>query len=264
MGVLNLTLDSFSDGGRFIHVDDALRQAEQMLEAGVDVLDLGAESTRPGAEPVGIDEELERLIPVIERLVATQDVLLSIDTSKPEVMQAAVQAGAGMINDVYALRKPGALEMAAQLDVPVCLMHMQGTSPKTMQQEISASDDVISDIQDFFYARIQACLSAGLDREKLILDPGFGFGKTVAQNLWMTQQLSVFQTHGLPVLLGVSRKSTIGVVLQQDVTNRLFGGLGLAIFAVLQGVGLIRTHDVAASKQAIDMVDAVLLAKQAE
>lgn len=257
MGILNITPDSFSDGGDFLKKDAAIRQAEIMLEEGADFLDLGAESSRPGAVPVSVEQELERLIPVIQHLSAAHDVVLSVDTYKPEVMRESVQAGAGMINDIYALRSPGALEMAAKLDVPVCLMHMQGT-PHTMQTNPEYPDGVVLSIQKFFEARIAACLEAGLKREHLILDPGFGFGKTVAHNLKLTQQLRAFQTHGLPILLGVSRKSTLGAVLQQDVAHRLPGALGVTVFAALQGLAIIRTHDVGATKQALKIVDAII------
>jgi len=257
MGILNITPDSFSDGGDFFKTDDAMRQAEAMLADGADLLDLGAESSRPGAVPVSAEQEIERLIPVIQQLSAAHDVVLSVDTYKPEVMREAVQAGAGMINDIYALRAPGALEMAAKLDVPVCLMHMQGT-PDNMQTKPDYSDGVVLSIQNFFEERIAACIKAGFKRERLILDPGFGFGKTVTHNLELTQQLMAFQVHGLPLLLGVSRKSTLGAVLQQDVAHRLPGALGVTVFAALQGVTMIRTHDVGATKQALDMVDAII------
>jgi len=257
MGILNLTPDSFSDGGDFLKTHDAVRQAEKMIAEGADILDLGAESSRPGAVPVPAEQELERLIPVIQHLSTRYDITLSVDTYKPDVMREAVQVGAGMINDIYALRAPGALDMAAKLDVPVCLMHMQGT-PNNMQLNPDYSDGVVASIQAFFHERIDACQHAGIKRERLILDPGFGFGKTVAHNLMLTQQLHVFQSHDRPLLLGVSRKSTLGAVLQQDVSHRLPGALGASVFAALQGVTMIRTHDVGATKQALDMVDAIV------
>lgn len=259
MGILNITPDSFSDGGRFLKADDAMRQAEKMLAEGADMLDLGAESSKPGAVPVSAAQELARLIPIIKQLSDAHDVLLSVDTYKPDVMHEAVEAGAGMINDIYALRAPGALKMAAQLDVPVCLMHMQGT-PASMQKTPDYPEGVVASIQDFFEERVAACVKAGIKRERLILDPGFGFGKTVTHNLELTRALLAFQSHNLPLLLGVSRKSTLGIVLQQDVANRLPGALGLTVFAALQGVTIIRTHDVGATKQALDMVDAMIQA----
>jgi len=260
MGILNLTPDSFSDGGDFLKIPDALQQAKKMIAEGADILDLGAESSRPGAAPVSAEQELERLIPVIQHLSNTYDVALSVDTYKPDVMREAVQAGAGMINDIYALREPGALDMAASLDVPVCLMHMQGT-PKTMQTKPDYPNGVVMSIQSFFDERMEACLKAGIRREHMILDPGFGFGKTVTHNLTLIQQLHIFQSYDRPLLLGVSRKSTLGAVLEQELAHRLPGALGATVFAVLNGVTMIRTHDVGATKQALDMVDAIVQAK---
>tara|TARA_R110002126_G_scaffold110918_2_gene248537 strand:- start:67260 stop:68045 length:786 start_codon:yes stop_codon:yes gene_type:complete len=260
MGILNLTPDSFSDGGDFLNTDDAVQQAEKMIAEGADLLDLGAESSRPGAIPVSAEQELERLIPVIQHLSNTYDIALSVDTYKPDVMREAVQAGAGMINDIYALRAPGALDMVASLDVPVCLMHMQGT-PNTMQTKPDYPNGVVTSIQAFFDERMDACHKAGIRYERVILDPGFGFGKTAVHNLELTQQLQAFQRYDRPLLLGVSRKSTLGVVLQQDVTHRLPGALGVTVYAALHGVTMIRTHDVGATKQALDMVDAIVQAK---
>jgi len=258
MGIVNLTPDSFSDGGLCVRKEDAIRHIETMLAEGADLIDLGAESSRPGAVPVSTEQELERLIPVIQEISSMHDVVLSVDTTKPEVMYEVVQAGAGMINDIFGLRAPGALEVAAKLDVPVCLMHMQGT-PGNMQIKPDYPDGVVTSIQRFFEERIQVCMKAGLKRKHLLLDPGFGFGKTVAHNLALTRNLQVFQSHGLPLLLGVSRKSTLGAILQQNVANRLPGALGVAVFAALQGVTIIRTHDVGATKQALEMVDAIVL-----
>ncbi|MDF1678363.1 MAG: dihydropteroate synthase [Legionellaceae bacterium] len=257
MGILNVTPDSFSDGGLFLKPEAALRQAEKMITEGADVLDIGAESTRPGARPLPLNQELDRLMPVIEALVATHDIAFSVDTNKPEVMQVAVAAGAACINDVFALQKPGALAMAAALDVPVCLMHMQGT-PETMQEALDATDDVVLRVQQFFKARVEACLDAGIAKERLILDPGFGFGKTVNQNLTLTRQLSELSVYDLPLLLGVSRKSTIGAVLQQTVDERLSGGLALSVFAALKGVAMLRTHDVAETKASLRIIDVML------
>ncbi|MDF1683768.1 MAG: dihydropteroate synthase [Legionellaceae bacterium] len=260
MGILNLTPDSFSDGGDFLKTPDAVQQAEKMIAEGADLVDLGAESSRPGAVPVPAEQELERLIPVIQDISKSYDIAISVDTYKPDVMREAVRAGAGMINDIYALRTPGALEMAASLDVPVCLMHMQG-APNNMQIKPNYSNGVVASIQAFFDERIKACEHAGIKREHLILDPGFGFGKSVAHNLALTQQLQAFQSHERPLLLGVSRKSTLGAVLQQEVAHRLPGALGVTVFAALHGVTMIRTHDVGETKQALDMVDAIVQAK---
>ncbi len=257
MGILNITSDSFSDGGLFLKPTDALKQAEKMIREGADILDIGAESTRPGAEPLDVGQELDRVMPVIELILKHHDIAFSIDTYKPDVMAAAVKAGAACINDVFALQRPGAVEMAAKLDVPVCLMHMQGI-PKTMQMGLDDDNDVILRVQNFFKARIDACLSAGISRKKLILDPGFGFGKTPRQNLCLIKHLSDFHTYQLPLLLGVSRKSTIGTVLEQTVNNRLSGGLALSVFAALKGVAMIRTHDVAETRQALEMMDVML------
>ncbi|MDX2345622.1 MAG: dihydropteroate synthase [Legionella sp.] len=262
MGVLNITPDSFSDGGLFLKPEAALSQAEKMIHDGADILDIGAESTRPGAKALDVAQELQRLMPVLELILSRHDIAISIDTYKPEVMQAAILAGAACINDVFALQKPGALDMAATLDVPVCLMHMQGT-PETMQVGLSDADtenidDVILQVHAFFEARVAACLDAGLSRTQLILDPGFGFGKTVKQNLRLTKKIAMLTDNNMPLLLGVSRKSTIGAVLQQTVGNRLSGGLALSVFAALNGVAMLRTHDVAETRQALEMIDVML------
>ena len=259
MGILNITPDSFSDGGLFLKQGDALQQADKIIQEGADVLDIGAESTRPGARPVDVNQELDRLMPIIETLVSRYDIAISVDTSKPEVMEAAVLAGAACINDVFALQKEGAIEMAARLEVPVCLMHMHGV-PESMQHNVDVplEDDVVLRVQDFFEARVAACLAAGLTEAQLILDPGFGFGKTVAQNLRLTQQIAAFSVNGLPLLLGVSRKSTIGTVLEQPVAHRLSGGVALSVFAALQGVAMIRTHDVGETKNALKLIDVML------
>lgn len=257
MGILNLTPDSFSDGGLFLSQGSALRQAEKMVSEGADILDIGAESTRPGATPLSVDEELERLMPILERIIKHHDVAVSVDTYKPEVMQAVADAGAACINDVFALQKPGALEVAAGLDVPICLMHMQGT-PETMQVGLHETNDMMMRIQDFFGARIKAAENAGIARERLILDPGFGFGKTPRQNLQMVKALSQFHTHDLPLLLGVSRKSTIGAVLKQTVDKRLSGGLALSVFSACEGLSMIRTHDVQETREALDIIDVML------
>ena len=257
MGILNVTPDSFSDGGRFLERDKALQHADDMVAQGADLLDIGGESSRPGARPVSIDQELTRVIPVIEAFRARADIALSIDTCKPEVMRAAVVAGASFINDIQALQAPGALAEVSRLKVPVCLMHMQGR-PGSMQVSPSYETGVISAIQAFFAERIVACVSAGIPRQHLMLDPGFGFGKTDEQNLLLTKQLLAFQSHGLPLLFGASRKSTIGSFLNQNESGRLAGGLGLAVFAALQGVSMIRTHDVDVTQQALRMVDAVI------
>lgn len=256
MGILNVTPDSFSDGGRYVDIDAALRQAESMQKEGASIIDIGGESTRPNATVVSLQEELDRVLPVIERCREALDITLSIDTYKAEVMTAAVKAGAGLINDVRALQSPGALAAAAETSVPICLMHMQG-SPQTMQSA-PTYDNIIEEITDFFSARIQACQEAGIAKNRLILDPGFGFGKTVVHNLQIVSQLQHFQSLGCPLLLGVSRKSTIGAVLEREVDDRLAGSLALSSLAIERGARIIRAHDVKATMDAIKITWEVL------
>lgn len=256
MGVLNVTPDSFYDGGCYQTTDAAYDQAQAMIAAGVDLIDIGGESSRPDAAFISIQEELDRVMPIIERIGAAAPIAISIDTWKPEVMQAAVQAGVACINDIFALRSEGALTVAAQCDVPICLMHILGT-PRTMQTDPQYPQGVIREVDGFFAQRIQACVDAGIDRSRLILDPGFGFGKTVQHNLQMVQRLAQFHQHQLPILLGMSRKSTIGAVLDQPPSGRLAGGLALAVHATLSGVSILRTHDVVETKQACTIIQAV-------
>lgn len=256
MGILNITPDSFSDGGEFMNVQQAYERAQELIAQGADIIDIGGESSRPGATPVSCEEELARVIPVIERIRAVSDVCLSIDTVKPRVMEAAVGAGASFINDVKALTDPGSLSMAARLNVPVCLMHMQGT-PLSMQDKPEYSGDIIDEINDFFIKRIEACLHAGIAREHIILDPGFGFGKTKDHNLTIIKRLSEFQKHQCPILLGVSRKQTIGLVLNKSPLERSIGGLAVSVFAAMQGVSIMRTHDVDSTQQALTMTQAI-------
>ena len=257
MGVLNVTPNSFSDGGHFLDTSHACKRAEEMIAHGADIIDIGGESTRPGAECVSADEELARVIPVIERIRTISDISIAIDTSKAAVMYSAVAAGATIINDIRALTGEGVLDAAAELKVPVCLMHMQGT-PKTMQDNPHYAHDIVDEINQFFQQRIAACLQAGIPKPHIMLDPGFGFGKTVQHNLQILKRLAEFQEHQLPVLLGVSRKSTIGTVLQKAVTERLSGGLAIAVFAALQGVSIIRSHDVDETNQALQMIDSIM------
>ncbi|HUT41459.1 MAG TPA: dihydropteroate synthase [Gammaproteobacteria bacterium] len=255
MGILNVTPDSFSDGGEFLAPDRAAEHAQEMVEAGAAIIDVGGESTRPGAEAVPEDVELQRVIPVIEALHATLAVPVSIDTRKPAVMQAAVQAGAGLINDVNALQAPGMLATAAALGVPVCLMHMQGT-PQSMQEQPEYRD-AVEEVAGFLVGRAEACQAAGIARDRILLDPGFGFGKTTRHNLQLLQRLDVLVARGYPVLVGLSRKSLIGNVLDLPVDKRLYPGLALAVLAVWQGAAIVRTHDVAATREAIEMCQAV-------
>ena len=256
MGILNITPDSFSDGGEFMNVQHAYERAQELIAQGADIIDIGGESSRPGATPVSCEEELARVIPVIERIRAVSDVCLSIDTVKARVMEAAVGAGASLINDIKALTDPGSLSMAARLNVPVCLMHMQGT-PISMQDKPEYSSDIIDEINDFFMQRIDACLQAGIARKHIILDPGFGFGKTKDHNLTIIKRLSEFQKHQCPILLGVSRKQTIGLVLNKSPLERSVGGLAVAVFAAMQGVSIMRTHDVDNTQQALTMTQAI-------
>ena len=258
MGVLNVNPDSFFDGGRYLDKHQALAHAKTMVNQGVDIIDVGGESTRPGVQPISVDDELARVIPVIESIAATHDVMISIDTYKPEVMRAAVAVGAHLINDVFALRYPGALEAAAALDVPVCLMHMQGI-PSTMQENPSYPNGVMHALHAFFSERVAACLAVGMPRANLLLDPGFGFGKTVNDNLILTRDLAeIVSTYALPVMYGCSRKHSIGAILGEDAPNRLAGGLGLAVYAVVVGARIIRTHDVLETRHALKTVSAVL------
>lgn len=256
MGILNVTPDSFSDGGRFLAPEQALAKALQMIEEGADIIDIGGESTKPGALPISNDEELARVIPVITRLRKETDICISIDTNKAQVMHEAITAGASMINDISALNSREKLNLAAKLKVPVCLMHMQG-EPQTMQNSPQYERDLVDEINSFFQQRIEACLAAGIERHNLIIDPGFGFGKTVGHNLRMVNKLVSFRQFNLPVMLGMSRKSTVGMILNQPVDKRLIGSLVLATFASIQGANIIRTHDIAETKQMQMMLEAI-------
>lgn len=250
MGVVNVTPDSFSDGGCFDQPEAAVAHALELLAQGADILDIGGESTRPGAQPVTAEQELARVIPVIQSLRAATDAPISIDTSKPAVMRAAVIAGADMINDVLALRSPGALETAAELAVPVCLMHMLG-EPRTMQQD-PRYERVVEDILDFFEGRIQACLDAGVAREHIVLDPGFGFGKTLDHNLSLLADFAEFNRLGYPVLAGLSRKSMLGSLTGRDrPEQRLAASIAGALLAAQNGAALLRVHDVAETVDAL-------------
>ena len=255
MGILNVTPDSFSDGGRFADRQRAVEHATAMVADGAAIIDVGGESTRPGAQAVPVDEELKRVIPVIEALRRDLDVAVSVDTSKPEVMRAAVAAGAGLVNDVSALRLPGALETAAALDVPVCLMHMRG-EPRTMQ-ESPTYDDVVRDVYHFLEGRIGECVRGGIARERLLIDPGFGFGKTLDHNLELLRRLDEFAVLGQPLLVGLSRKSMIGRALGLPLEERLHASVALALLAVQRGARIVRVHDVRATRDALRMYEAV-------
>ncbi len=255
MGILNVTPDSFSDGGLFTGKQAAINRVRQMIAEGAGIIDIGGESTRPGAQAVSIEEELARVIPVIEAVRSESDIPISVDTSKPKVMTAAVQAGASMINDVRALREPGALETAAELKVPVCLMHMQG-EPRAMQAE-PRYQDVVTEVLAFLLQRVASCEAAGISRETLMIDPGFGFGKTLQHNLALFYELQRFVATGLPLLVGVSRKSMIGEVLDIPVTQRMSASVALAGLATWLGAEIIRAHDVQPTVHAVKMCQAI-------
>jgi len=255
MGILNVTPDSFSDGGRHYVPASALQQTARMIEEGAAIIDVGGESTRPGANDVPLEEELDRVIPVIERVNAEFDTIISIDTSKPQVMSEAVKAGAALINDVNALRADGAVEVAAESGVPICLMHMQG-KPRTMQHAPTYKH-VVHDVMEFLRGRITVCMEAGIHKDRILVDPGFGFGKTVEQNLQLMRGLDAFHEFDCPVLVGVSRKSMIGVILDADVEERLIGTVALEALAIWQGTQIIRAHDVKAAVDAVKIASAV-------
>lgn len=257
MGILNVTPDSFSDGGKFSELELAIRQAEAMVKAGATFIDVGGESTRPGAVPVSLDEELDRVIPVIEKISNELDVVVSVDTSKAQVMTQAVQSGAGMINDVRALRNEGALSAAItaanDFNVPSCLMHMQG-EPQSMQDK-PRYHGVVEEVIDFFEQRIEECEKAGLERRHILIDPGFGFGKTLDHNYQILKNLYKFNRFNIPVLVGMSRKSMIGNLLKREVNQRLAGNIATATIAATAGVGIIRVHDVVETMDAIKIVN---------
>jgi dihydropteroate synthase len=255
MGIVNVTPDSFSDGGKFNTTEKAIAHALQLVEEGADILDIGGESTRPGATPVPLDEELNRVIPVIEGLCHI-GVPLSIDTYKPQVMQAAIAAGADMVNDVCALREPQALEIVAASQAGVCLMHMQGR-PQTMQAN-PEYDDVVKAVNDFLAERLAAAKQAGIDSSRILLDPGFGFGKRTAHNLTLLNHLNDIQSLGLPLLIGLSRKSVLGQVVGSNVDERLHASIAASVISVMKGASIVRVHDVKPMVDALKIVEAVL------
>jgi dihydropteroate synthase len=255
MGILNVTPDSFSDGGLFLSREQAFKHALAMAAEGADIIDVGGESTRPGASPASCQQELDRVIPVIEALHDGLPLPISIDTSKPDVMREAVAAGAGMINDVRALRAEGALSTAVELAVPVCLMHMQG-EPRTMQHD-PHYEDVVVEVRSFLRARRDACLDAGMQAHDIIIDPGFGFGKTLDHNLRLLRELGAFKVLASPILVGLSRKSMIAKALGLPLEQRLHAGLALMVLAVRNGASIVRVHDVRAAREAVRMVEAV-------
>lgn len=255
MGILNVTPDSFSDGGEFNRVDAAVQRAIEMQAQGAAIIDVGGESTRPGAEPVSVSQEIERVVPVIEAIRRCSDVQISIDTSKPEVMSAAVQAGANLVNDVNALRAPGAIACCAELAVPVCLMHMKG-EPRTMQKNPVYSD-VVDDVRDFLLDRVKVCVEAGIAGNQILLDPGFGFGKTLEHNLQLLSRLHEFCELDFPVLVGVSRKSMLGEILNRPVDERMIGGVAVTVLAFGKGARWFRVHDVAETGDALKICKAL-------
>ncbi|MDE1463266.1 dihydropteroate synthase [Spartinivicinus poritis] len=255
MGILNVTPDSFYDGGAYKYLDQALVQAERMVKEGASIIDVGGESTRPGAKPVSASEELDRVIPVVEQISQQLDVIVSVDTSTPAVITEAANNGAGLINDVRALLRDGALQAAADTNLPVCLMHMQG-EPGNMQSNPKYLS-VVDDVKQFLLARIKACETIGISRSRLVLDPGFGFGKTVEHNFSLAKHLADLKNLELPILIGVSRKSMIGAALNKDVDERLYGTLAVNLWCYMQGGSIFRVHDVAATVDCLKLVQAI-------
>ena len=254
MGIVNVTPDSFSDGGQFAVTNLAADHALKLVEEGAAILDIGGESTRPNATPVGLQEELDRVIPVIEALVSQVNIPISIDTYKPQVMQAAINAGASIVNDVCALQEDGALQVVSKSNAGVCLMHMQGT-PQTMQDN-PRYDHVVNDVSDFLAVRLQACIDAGIAKNRILLDPGFGFGKTRAHNIALIRQLENFAVLGQPLLVGLSRKSVLGQMTGNDVDARLYASIAASVIAAQKGAKILRVHDVKATVEALKVVSA--------
>jgi len=255
MGILNATPDSFSDGGKFNSTEKAINHALEMLQDGADIIDVGGESTRPGADAVPADEEIARVVPIIKALRQQSNVCISIDTSKPDVMRAAVQAGANLVNDVNGLREPGALGVCAELGVPVCVMHMQG-QPRTMQ-EAPRYEDIIAEVKSYLLQRINECVAAGIKRENIIIDPGFGFGKSLQHNLQLLKHLHEFESLGAPILVGLSRKSMLGAILGSPVEQRLHASVAAAVLAWTKGAKIFRVHDVKPTVDALKVCVAV-------
>ena len=257
MGIVNMTPDSFSDGGNYNNLDDAMRRVDNMIQAGATFIDVGGESTRPGAADVSTSEELDRVIPLVEKIARYFDVWISVDTSKPEVITEAAKAGAHLINDIRALTLPGALQAAQKTQLPVCIMHMQG-DPKTMQNAPHYQQDIYQEVDSFFTEHIQRCVTAGIAREKIILDPGFGFGKTLAHNYRLLATLERFHHFNLPILVGMSRKSMVGQVLNVPPKERVLGSVSCAVIAAMKGAQIIRVHDVKETFDAMRIVQATL------
>ena len=257
MGIVNMTPDSFSDGGNYNNLDDAMRRVDSMIQSGATFIDVGGESTRPGAAEVSVEEELDRVIPLVEKIARYFDVWISVDTSKPQVMTESAKAGAHLINDIRALTEPDAIEAAAKTQLPVCIMHMQG-DPKTMQNAPHYQQDIYQEVDQFFTQHINRCVNAGIEREKIILDPGFGFGKNLQHNYRLLAKLNNFHHFGLPLLVGMSRKSMIGQVLNVAPQERMIGSVSCAVIAAMQGAQIIRVHDVKETFDALRIVQATL------
>ena len=257
MGIVNMTPDSFSDGGNYNNLDDAMRRVDSMIQSGATFIDVGGESTRSGAAEVSVEEELDRVIPLVDKIARYFDVWISVDTSKPQVMTESAKAGAHLINDIRALTEPGAIEAAAKTQLPVCIMHMQG-DPKTMQNAPHYQQDIYQEVDQFFTQHINRCVNAGIAREKIILDPGFGFGKNLQHNYRLLAKLNNFHHFGLPLLVGMSRKSMIGQVLNVAPQARMVGSVSCAVIAAMQGAQIIRVHDVKETFDALRIVQATL------
>lgn len=260
MGILNVTPDSFSDGGKHNELIQALTHANEMINAGATIIDVGGESTRPGAADVSVEQELERVIPVVEAIAQRFEVWISVDTSKPEVIRESARVGAHIINDIRSLQEPGALEAAAETGLPVCLMHMQG-EPKTMQQA-PQYQNVLRDVDEFFVEHIARCEAAGIKKSQLLLDPGFGFGKNLSHNYQLLAHLADYHHFGLPLLVGMSRKSMIGQLLNVGPSQRLTGSLACAVIAAMQGAHILRVHDVKETVEAMRVVEATQSARE--
>ncbi len=260
MGILNVTPDSFSDGGKHNELIQALTHANEMINAGATIIDVGGESTRPGAADVSVEQELERVIPVVEAIAQRFEVWISVDTSKPEVIRESARVGAHIINDIRSLQEPGALAAAAETGLPVCLMHMQG-EPKTMQQS-PQYHNVLRDVDQFFVEHIARCEAAGIKKSQLLLDPGFGFGKNLSHNYQLLAHLADYHRFGLPLLVGMSRKSMIGQLLNVGPSQRLTGSLACAVIAAMQGAHILRVHDVKETEEAMRVVEATQSARE--
>jgi dihydropteroate synthase len=252
MGILNITPDSFSDGGQYLDFDEALKRAETMIEEGADIIDIGGESTRPGSDPVSVDEELKRITPIIKALHKHSNIVISVDTYKPRVMEQVIDMGVAMINDVFAFQQPGAIEVIKKSNVGICLMHMQGT-PKTMQVN-PTYEDVVNEVKLFLEARAHILMAEGIQTERIILDPGFGFGKTFEHNITLLQNLELFQPLEFPLLVGLSRKSFIRKILSSDHDDYLSGSISAAILSILKGAKIVRVHDVKETQSAIKIM----------